>query len=113
MTTEDGGLGICLFFKSGRGVASARTEITALDGRITQEADCELAGRWVVTNYAYGQVDMDGEWARFRAYWAKPVHYITALVVIACFVILVVRFRKQGGGGFFGGCGGGRGGCGG
>ena len=44
LTAEDGGLGICLFFKSGRGVASAKAEITALDGRVTQEGDCELAG---------------------------------------------------------------------
>ena len=44
LTAEDGGLGIYLFFKSGRGVASAKAEITALDGRVTQEGDCELAG---------------------------------------------------------------------
>ena len=36
---------ICLFFKSGRGVACAKTEITALDGIVTQEGDRELAGR--------------------------------------------------------------------
>ena len=44
LAAEGGGLGICLFFKSGRGVASAKAEITALDGRVTQEGDCELAG---------------------------------------------------------------------
>ena len=37
-------MGIHLFFKSGRGVASAKAEITSLDGRVTQEGDCELAG---------------------------------------------------------------------
>ena len=43
LTAEDGGLGICLFFKSGRGVALAKAEIKALDGQVTQEGDCELA----------------------------------------------------------------------
>ncbi len=43
LTAEDGGLGICLFYKSGRGVATAKVEIKALDGQVTQEGDCELA----------------------------------------------------------------------
>lgn len=44
LTAEDGGLGIYLFFKSGRGVASGKVEITAIGGRVMQEGDCELAG---------------------------------------------------------------------
>ena len=43
VTAEDGGLGIFLFFKSGRGVACAKTEIAAHGGRVTQEGDHELA----------------------------------------------------------------------
>ncbi len=43
VTIENTGLDICLFFKSGRGVACAKTEIKALDGQVTQEGDCELA----------------------------------------------------------------------
>ena len=44
LTAEHGGLGICLFFKSARGVVCAKTEMTALDGIVTHEGDRELAG---------------------------------------------------------------------
>ncbi len=43
VTIENTGLEIFLFFKSGRGVALAKTEIKAIDGQVTQEGDCELA----------------------------------------------------------------------
>ena len=42
LTAEEGSLGICLFFKSGRGVSGAKSAIAALAGQVTQEGDCEL-----------------------------------------------------------------------